>query len=238
MNKSCLLALCFALSLSAAAQSKKIVVIGSSTAAGSGARPIDSSWVNRLRVSLNRDNSDGRDTIVTNLAVGGYTSYELMPTGFSAPAGRPGPDTAHNITAALQQAPDVIIINLPSNDIGKNFSKDEFMNNMRLQSGMAVDRGIRCFISTTQPRNFRDNNQRRQQRELVDSLYASFGPYIINFWDDLVSSDTLYRMRDDLNSGDDIHLNNKGHRYLFERVFSTDLFTPPLPVRKPAGKKK
>ena len=55
----------------------KIVVIGSSTAEGSGSWPIpDSSWVGRLTKSFNLDPWDGKDTVVYNLALGGTTTYK------------------------------------------------------------------------------------------------------------------------------------------------------------------
>src|SRR5690349_18464412 len=79
---------------------KKIVVLGSSTAFGTGASSVDSSWVGRLQKAHRLNTSDNLDTIVTNLAVGGYNTYHIMPTGFVPPANRPAPDPLHNVTQA------------------------------------------------------------------------------------------------------------------------------------------
>ncbi|MCB0844148.1 MAG: SGNH/GDSL hydrolase family protein, partial [Bacteroidetes bacterium] len=72
-----------------------IVVLGSSTAAGAGASPSDSAWVNRYRSYLQGFNPDYQ---VTNRAQGGFNSYRIMPTGFTPPSGRPNADTIRNIT--------------------------------------------------------------------------------------------------------------------------------------------
>ncbi|MEO1448111.1 MAG: SGNH/GDSL hydrolase family protein, partial [Bacteroidota bacterium] len=103
-------------------QSLHIVVLGSSTAAGAGASPVDSAWVWRYRHYLQSINPANQ---VSNLAVGGFTSYRIMPTGFVPPASRPSPDTTHNITTALTLAPDAIIINLPSNDVSSGYTVAE-----------------------------------------------------------------------------------------------------------------
>ncbi|MEM6349031.1 MAG: hypothetical protein AAF927_34410, partial [Bacteroidota bacterium] len=55
-----------------ALQDFKIVVLGSSTAAGSGASSSDSAWVNRYRQYLQSINPDNQ---VVNLAQGGYNTY-------------------------------------------------------------------------------------------------------------------------------------------------------------------
>src|SRR4051794_26066216 len=95
------------------AQLKKITVLGSSTAAGTGASVPDSSWVGKLRLSFSKNPSDGKDTIVNNRAVGGYVTYKSLPTGYSHPGDRPDPDPNANVTYVLNDLPraDVVIIN-------------------------------------------------------------------------------------------------------------------------------
>ncbi|MEL6593686.1 MAG: SGNH/GDSL hydrolase family protein, partial [Bacteroidota bacterium] len=107
-------------------QSYKIVVLGSSTAAGAGASTSDSTWVNRYRAHLQAINSGNQ---VVNLAQGGYNTYRLMPDGFQPPSGRPQPDSAKNISAAIAENPDAIIVNLPSNDVASGYSVAEQLGN-------------------------------------------------------------------------------------------------------------
>ena len=89
---------------------KLIVVVGSSTSAGTGASTSDSAYVSRYRAYVK--SIDPR-AIVVNLAVGGYTTYNVMPTGFVPPAGRPTPNPLNNITRALAYKPWAILVNLP-----------------------------------------------------------------------------------------------------------------------------
>ncbi len=211
----------------------RIVVIGSSTAAGSGANPYDSSWVGRLQLHYRQNTNPGNaDTIVTNLAVGGYTTYHVMPDGYTPPPNRPAPVTTNNVTRALSFNPEVIIINLPTNDIGAGFGPVEFMNNLRFLFQHINSQGVRAFVTTTQPRTQYAAPERQLLRNLVDSINNNFGVYAIDFWTDLATTDGQNNIKPEVNF-DNIHVNNLGHRYLFERVRSEALFVDnaPLPVR-------
>lgn len=212
----------------------RIVVLGSSTAAGSNATVYDSSWVGRLQSHFRRNITAGNpDTIVTNLAVGGYTTYQVMPDTYTPPPFRPAPVTTNNVTRALSFNPQVIIINLPTNDIGAGYGPVEFMNNLRFLFGHINAAGIRAFITTTQPRTQYAAPERQLLRNLVDSINNSFGVYAIDFWTDLATTDGQNNLTPEVSFGDGIHVNNLGHRYLFERVRSEPLFVDnaPLPVR-------
>src|SRR5436305_14995707 len=109
---------CLLLSAQALAQ-KKIVILGSSTAAGNGASTYDSSWARRLYFEFNKNTSDGVDTIIVNLAYPGFVTYQAMPTDFVLPANRVScpQDTARNVTTALSLSTDIIIIRISSNDV-------------------------------------------------------------------------------------------------------------------------
>lgn len=194
-----------------------IVILGSSTAAGSGASTPDSAWVNRYRTFLQALNPSNQ---VTNLAVGGYNTYRIMPTGFQVPAGRPSPDTLRNISAAVALNPDAIILNLPSNDVALGFSLNEQTFNMDSIYATALQAGIPIWICTTQPRNFNPTNL-QLQAQMRDTIIAHFSPYVLDFWTGLAltnnSLDPFY------DSGDGVHLNDKGHRLLFQRARDENL---------------
>jgi lysophospholipase L1-like esterase len=210
----------------------RIVVLGSSTAAGSGAWPLDSSWVARLQFHFRQNTSAGNpDTVVTNLALGGTTTYHIMQDGFTPPPNRPAPDLNRNVTEALGYNPEVIIINMPSNDIASGYDPVEFMNNLRSLFQQIQSAGVRAFITTTQPRNDLSDVQRQTLRNLVDSINNNFGVYAIDFWNVLVTNDGQNRIKPEFNA-DNIHPNNQGHRLLFERVIAENLFAmnSPLPV--------
>ena len=213
---------------------KKLVIMGSSSAAGYGAGVYDSAWGGRITHYYNQNTSDGLDTNVINIAQSGYGTYHEMSTGFTpAIPGRPLPDPNHNVTKALSYNPDVVIINLPSNDVAFYYAKKETMDNFRSMYQTIVSAGAKCYISTCQPRDDFSSAQRDSLLKLNDSINNNFGLYAINFWADLVTNDGLYGIRPEVSAGDAIHVNALGHYYLYLRVLAKQIFADnfPLPLR-------
>lgn len=213
---------------------KKIAILGSSTAAGYGASDISFSWVGRLQASFRKNTADGIDTVIDNRAQAGYVTYKSLPSDYPVPAGRPSPDPLRNVTYVLNDNPraDVVIINYPTNDIVSDYNPKEMMDNLRLMFEQFNANGIRCYISTSQPRNINTSDaQRTILRKLVDSIINNFGNYGINFWDDLVTNDGQNRLRPEVDA-DGIHPNDLGHQLLFQRVQAKNIFSTgsPLPV--------
>ncbi|MBP6214795.1 MAG: SGNH/GDSL hydrolase family protein [Chitinophagaceae bacterium] len=213
---------------------KKVVIMGSSTAAGQGASTPTASWVGRLQTHFRQNNNDGLDTTVTSIARSGHTSYDQMPTDFvpSIP-GRPLPDPNHNVTRALSFSPDVIIINLPTNDIANGYTKKENMDNFRTMYQAITAANAKCYITTSQPRSL-SVALRDSLKTLADSVRNNFGLYSIDFWTDLVSTDGLNFIRPEVSVGDGIHINDLGHNYVFIRTRDRNIFSSniPLPLRK------
>src|SRR5215471_20598276 len=81
-------------------QTRKMVAIGSSTTAGQGSFPLDSSWVNRFNHYYKYELMAIDSTY--NLGVGGYSCYKGMPTSYIPPPNRPGPDAAKNVTRDVE----------------------------------------------------------------------------------------------------------------------------------------
>jgi lysophospholipase L1-like esterase len=198
--------------------SYKIVVLGSSTAAGAGVSNSDSAWVNRYRNYLESINPDNE---VINLAVGGYNTYKIMPTGFAQPTNRPAPDTNKNITAALSYNPDAIIVNMPSNDVSAGYNYTEQMFNLDSIFQLSNQFGVPIWICTTQPRNFSDTNKLILQNKLKDSIQSIFSPFTIDFWTNLAEPN--FTINPSFNSGDGVHLNDSAHALLNERVKAVDI---------------
>ncbi len=190
-----------------------IVVLGSSTSAGTGASTPDSAWVNRYRNHLYQRDTD---FMVTNLAQGGFTTYNILPTGTPIPTGvNQMINQLRNITRALSFHPDAIIINMPSNDAANSYPVADQLANYDLI--LAAADTIPVWVTTPQPRDFGGDSVRVQiQLDLLDSTYARFQDFAIDFWTDIANSsnepDSAY------DSGDGIHLNDAGHKILFERV--------------------
>ncbi|MDP1678091.1 MAG: SGNH/GDSL hydrolase family protein [Bacteroidota bacterium] len=195
-----------------------IVVLGSSTSAGTGATTADSSWVGRFKNYVKKQDSSA---FVINLAVGGYTTYDLMPSSFIPPAGRPAPKANNNVTYALTYKPDAIVINLPSNDVAYGYSIAEQLSNYNtILAG--VPKSIYVWVTTTQPRNL-DATGRTNLMAMRDSTYARFKTNTLDFWTTIANNDgtinSLY------GSGDGIHLNNVGHRVIYERAVAAGVWS-------------
>lgn len=198
-----------------------IVVLGSSTAAGAGASVSDSAWVNRYRnVNYQQDTRIS----VANLAMGGYTTYHLLPTGTYIPPGVGfSIDTSRNITKALSLDPYAVIINLPSNDASNYITVEQQLENFGLIVGEANANDVDTWVCTTQPKSYLDPTQLQIQKDMRDSIFSIYGEYAIDFWNGL--ADTNGSLLPAFDYGDGTHLNDAGHRLLFERVMDKSIDT-------------
>lgn len=197
---------------------KNILILGSSTAAGTGPSNPDSAWVNRFRKYVVGLDSAYR---VINLAVGGYSTYQVMPTGFIPPVNRPYPSVNNNITYALTYNPVAVLINLPSNDAASNYPISEQIANYDTLVKILNGNQIPFWMSTTQPRNFSNQSQLNLLFAMRDSTYSRYGMHAVDFWTDIAQSNGW--INPIYNSGDGIHLNNSAHRVLFERMRDASL---------------
>jgi len=196
-----------------------VVVLGSSTAAGTGPTSLDSAWVWLYRDTIFQN--DTRFT-VTNLARGGFTTYNILPTGSSIATGiNQTIDIERNITEALSLNPNAVIINLPSNDAANSYSVEDQLANYDLILEELDVLEIPYWIATPQPRNGFSDDQKQIQLDMRNSTFARFGQFAIDFWNELEDGDS--NVDSSFDSGDGVHLNNAGHRLLLERVLQSQI---------------
>lgn len=181
---------------------KKIVVLGSSTAAGQGANPSSESWVSLFA-------KDHPNDEIINLAASGETTYDALPDGSQPPPGRPSPDRAHNLSEALRYRPDAIIFAYSSNDEFKRFSLEETKANYLKIQEAAEEEGIPVFFTTPQPRVFSEQ-QTNELKELKDWIQSQFPDNSIDFWSGVANPDGTPKPED--YTPDLVHVNNTGHR--------------------------
>ncbi|MFN8355302.1 MAG: PKD domain-containing protein [Spirosomataceae bacterium] len=191
-----------------------VVVMGSSTAAGMNASVADSAWAFRYQRFLMNLSASNR---LTNLAMGGYTTYHLSPSWLVAPANRPAFDPDRNITRALALKPDAIILNLTSNDIAQDFDIEETKINYNRIVSVADSAKVPIWVTTSQPRSL-NSSQMITLLKLRDWLRERFGDKCLDFWTGFGTPDGY--LLSEFDSGDHIHMNNKGHRILYERVMA------------------
>ncbi len=139
-----------------------------------------------------------------------------------APVERPKPSITKNITYALTFHPSAIIINLPSNDAAYGYSNTEQLKNYDTVMSIASKRNIPVWIATPQPRDF-PININNEQMEFRDSIINRYGGKSLDFWNPFANidgtQDIIYAF------GDGIHLNNFGHRIIFEKVVDADILS-------------
>jgi lysophospholipase L1-like esterase len=194
----------------------KIAVIGSSTALGTGASPIDSSWANLTKFYL-KELKD-IDTIY-NSAVGGTF------TGQGAGA---EPDTGI-VWVMNTYNPDVVIASYASNDAAADVPVDSTMLHLRTIYNTVVSAGKICYITTPHPRDYFTHYQDSLQLDVRDSTFAEFGAFSLDFWHCIVDADSV-SIVPQYNSGDGVHVNNAGHQQLFQVVKNANIMSPLIPL--------
>ena len=157
-----------------------VAVLGSSTAAGVMLHDPSTSWVARYTTWLLAQRPGSR---VTNLAIPGYTTFQVLPTGTTNPPGRPSVDPAHNVTAALAVHPDAIFVNLPSNDAVEGIPVDESVENLRTLVATAERSGVAVWLASPQPRALKGEAMAlllglrdRMKREFPGRIIDFFSP--------------------------------------------------------------
>ena len=196
----------------------KIVVLGSSTAYGTGASTYDSSWVGRFTSYVHRRNEH---TQVFNLSGSGYTTYQsLRPDGYVPPVGRPTPVSGHNITAALALHPDAILINMPSNDAKYLYSMDEQNENYDAAIRLCDSANIPVWVTSSQPRNNLSQTQMSLLTQHRDMVFNRFGTKALDFWNGIANADGSIISSFNF---DNTHVNNSGHLLFYNRVMAASI---------------
>jgi lysophospholipase L1-like esterase len=191
----------------------KIVILGSSTAYGSGASTTDSSFVSKFRAYLKRKNPLNN---IINYGIPGYRTYHnLRPTGYVPPADRPYPNTDFNISGALLDNPDAIIINMPSNDAANNYTLVEQQANFEATMRIADSLKIPVWVTTSQPRFYLSTDQMTNLRDFRTWVLSRFANKAVDFWNGIANEDGTIAAQ---YYYDYVHVNNAGHEEFYKRI--------------------
>jgi lysophospholipase L1-like esterase len=202
-----------------------IVVLGSSTSAGTGPKDPNNAWVPRYQAYLARQFPG---FVLTNLAVGGQTTYHIQPTGYVPPRGRPAPVEGKNITLALALKPDAIIVNLPSNDQAGDYSQAEQQANYERVARLAANAQVKLWVSTSQPRNYAESSRLTSLMQTRGFVLQRFAPRTLDFWTPFArASGTI---KPEYDSGDGVHMNDAAHAILADIVIAAQLPQAILPA--------
>jgi acyl-CoA thioesterase-1 len=188
------------------------VVMGSSTAAGSGASA-GKAWVDLLGAAYG-----SRGAQVANIAQGGTLTYEGLSAATAPVAGRPAPNPALNIDQALARKPVLLIVSYPTNDTALGYSVEETVNNLLAIRSQALAAGVPVVLTSTQPRNLSDA-QLAQLRAIDTRLAASVGACFVELRAALAGAEG--RLAPAFDSGDGVHPNNAGHEQIWTEIRTT-----------------
>ncbi|WP_354305558.1 SGNH/GDSL hydrolase family protein [Pedobacter sp. UYP1] len=197
----------------------KVIVLGSSTAAGYKLANPDLSFPNLLNNKLIKDKKNAE---VINLAAPGYTTYQIMPVRAINLNGRPLPDMLKNIEAGLKYNPKLLIICMPTNDIALGFSEDEILTNYKVLVEMLDKANVEYLITGTQPRNFIEDSYRRRLTILNNELLEAYPGHVVDYLEELATNKNY--IKDKYSNGDGIHINEDGHKVIFQKIINTPLF--------------
>lgn len=199
----------------------KIVILGSSTAAGAGPTDVNDAWVWKYNTNLTE--MDTRYEVI-NLAAGGYATYNILPNGSTIPYGiNRTINPERNITKALSFQPSAIIINLPSNDAASGYSVSDQLNNYSIVDSVSTAAGVPLWVASPQPRYFGTNASKVDiQLAMNKETYTEFRSKTIDFWTGFGPADgngiiPIY------DSGDGIHMTAAAHQILYDRVLDKNI---------------
>lgn len=196
------------------------------TISGTQLHPRDSGWAFKLKKHFK---DLGIIDTLYNIAANSSSCYDGMPSSYTPPPGRNQPYYPFNITRAvsLSPRPDVIIVNYPTNQYDY-LSKEEILFCLQTIKDSANAAGIRCFITTTQPRDNFSVSERQKLKEIRDMIMQRFGAYAIDFWTEVTVPVNM--MNPQYNLGDNVHLNPAAHTILKNRAVNANIFFSTVPV--------
>ena len=188
----------------------RVVVLGSSTASGTGASSPATSWVGLLDAWLG---TVAPSHEIINLAIGGTTTKAFRPDGSASTV-----DVNRDITRALELSPDLIVVNLPTNNVAEGMSLSTTVSHYRQIKGAADAAGVPLLLTTTQPRNFADLTLRVKLQDEAVAIRTRFGAAVIDIYDELTDFGNSLAIKAAYDSGDGVHLNDAGHAFVFETM--------------------
>ena len=119
--------------------------------------------------------------------------------------------------------PDLIIVNLPTNDCALEVPLELQMENCAAIVREAAAHNVPVWMTTSQPRNL-PPVEILLLRGLFQSTYEAFSDRTIDFWTGLGDANGFILP---VYNSDGTHLNNAGHAVLFDRIVSTVQTAPP-----------
>ena len=209
-----LLVLLVAMTNRAYAEAKNLAVLGSSTAAGTGASQVSRSWVGLLQTWISKTKGES----IINLATPGILSTSALCTQQVSSNIAELIAPTRNVDRALKLGATRFILAFPSNDTTNGMSAQQTISNfldMR-QCAQSNDKAQVAVMSSL-PRDGLTKQQNATIAQIDAAMRKEFGSCFINVRSALTDNDHE-SIRPDLSAGDGVHFNNAGHAIIFDIV--------------------
>jgi lysophospholipase L1-like esterase len=209
-----LLLLLVAMTNRAFAETKNLAVLGSSTAAGTGASQVSRSWVGLLQTWLSKTK---RESII-NLATPGILSTSALCTQQVSSNLAELVSPTRNVDRALKLGATHLIFAFPSNDTTNGMPAEQTISNLldMRQCAQSNDKAQVAVMSSL-PRDGLTKQQNATIVQIDAAMRKEFGSCYINVRSALadVNNESI---RHDLSAGDGVHFNDAGHAIIFNIV--------------------
>ena len=203
-----------AMANSVCAETTALAVLGSSTAAGTGASQASRSWVGLLQAWLAKTKGGN----IINLAAPGVLSTSALCTQQVNSNISELISPTRNVDRALKLGAKHLILSFPSNDTTHGMSAEQTISNfldMRL-CAQSNDK-VHIAVMSSLPRNGLTKQQNAAIAQIDAAMLKEFGGCYINVRSALADTDHE-SIRHDVSAGDGVHFNNAGHAIIFSMV--------------------
>jgi acyl-CoA thioesterase I len=196
---------------SVCAETVTLAVLGSSTAAGTGASQPGRSWVGLLQAWLAKTKGGS----VISLAAPGVLSTSALCTQqvnsnlseLIAPT--------RNIDRALKLGATHFILAFPSNDTTRGMPAEQTISNfLDMRQCAQTNDKAQVAVMSSLPRDGLTKQQNATIAQIDAAMLKEFGGCYINVRSALADTDHE-SIRHDLSAGDGVHFNNAGHAVIF-----------------------
>ena len=199
---------------SVCAETTSLAVLGSSTAAGTGASQPGRSWVGLLQAWLAKTQGGN----IVNLAAPGVLSTSALCTQQANSNISELIAPTRNIDRALKLGATRFILAFPSNDTTNGMPAEQTIRNflaMR-QCAQSNDK-VRVAVMSSLPRDGLTKPQNATIAHIDSAMRKEFGNCFINVRSALADEGNE-NIRHDFSAGDGVHFNDAGHTIIFNIV--------------------
>jgi acyl-CoA thioesterase I len=189
-------------------QPNALAILGSSTAAGTGATQPHQSWASLLQTWL----ISHHNTSVINLAEPGALTHTALCASYFTPLSQY--PRRKNMTLALRQGASKFIIAFPSNDTTHGINAEQTIKNILDLRQCAKNNNARIAVMSSLPRSGLSDQQNTIIQQIDATLLKEFGACFIQSRTALADKDNINAKRE-YSAGDGVHFNDAGHQALF-----------------------